>query len=103
MVKNVALDQCEAFGIGLWLGFLPRFEIGMLAGLEIAEADDLLAGLVQRLDDVRTDEAGGADDEPGAGIFGKARSQRGGKATMRFAPNDMSAALISPLLGQLEE
>ena len=50
-----------------------------MARREIVEGDDFLAALEQRLDQVRSDEAGGTGDEPGCLALGQELGKVGRK------------------------
>ena len=71
-VADVGGDQPEAIAILVGDEAADLVEVALMARGEIVERDDLLSAFEQGLNEVRSDEAGGAGDEPACRALGQA-------------------------------
>jgi hypothetical protein len=71
-VADVALDEAEPAVERVRQLARDLVQVALMARGEIVERDDLLSAFEQGLDEVRSDEAGGAGDEPACRALGQA-------------------------------
>jgi hypothetical protein len=74
-VANVPFDEPEVRPIGIGQQPFDFLKVAPMSGREIVEANNPLPRAQQRLNQVGTDETGGAGDQPGAVGLGKSRGK----------------------------
>ena len=78
-IADVAFDKAKPPARALAHRRVDLIEVALIPGREIVEADDVLPGLEERLDNVRADKPRRAGNEPAARAGAQMIGNRGGK------------------------